>query len=46
MRKRKQFTSEFKREALRLMERSGKPAADLARELACDAINCTSGKNN
>jgi transposase len=32
MRKRKQFTSEFKREALRLMERSGKPAADLARE--------------
>jgi len=33
MRKRKQFTSEFKREAVRLMERSGKPSSDLAREL-------------
>ena len=31
--KRQKFTSEFKREALRLMESSGKPAADLAREL-------------
>ena len=31
--KRQRFTSEFKREAVRLMESSGKPAADLAREL-------------
>jgi transposase len=31
--KRQKFTSEFKLEALRLMESSGKPAADLAREL-------------
>ena len=33
MRKRKQFTSEFKREAVRLMGRSGKPSSDVAREL-------------
>jgi transposase len=33
MRKRKQFTSEFKREAVRLMERSGKPSSAVAREL-------------
>jgi transposase len=31
--KRQKFTSEFKLEALRLMESSGKPTADLAREL-------------
>jgi transposase len=31
--KRQKFTSEFELEALRLMESSGKPAADLAREL-------------
>lgn len=31
--KRQKFTSEFKLEALRLMESSGKRAADLAREL-------------
>lgn len=30
---RKKFTSEFKREAVRLMESSSKPAADVAREL-------------
>jgi hypothetical protein len=29
MRKRKQFASEFKREAERLMERYGKPSSDL-----------------
>jgi transposase-like protein len=33
MRQRRSFSSEFKREAVRLMESSGKPAADLAREL-------------
>ena len=33
MEKRKKFTAEFKREAVRLMESSGKPAADVAREL-------------
>lgn len=32
--KRKTFTSEFKREAVRLMGRSGKPSSDLARELS------------
>lgn len=31
--KRQKFTSEFKLDALRLMESSGRPAADLAREL-------------
>ena len=33
MRKRKSFSPEFKREAVRLMESSGKLATDLAREL-------------
>lgn len=33
MNKRKIFTSEFKREAVRLMESSEKPASDLARQL-------------
>ncbi|MCK5231924.1 MAG: transposase [Desulfobulbaceae bacterium] len=33
MQKRKRFTKEFKLEALRLMKESGKPAADVAREL-------------
>ena len=33
MQKRKSFTKEFKLEALRLMKESGKPAADIAREL-------------
>ena len=33
MTKRKSFTAEFKREAVRLLETSQKPAADLAREL-------------
>jgi len=33
MTKRKSFSSEFKREAVRLLETSQKPAADLAREL-------------
>ena len=33
MRKRKSFNPEFKREAVRLMESSGKLATDLAREL-------------
>ena len=33
MTKRKSFTAEFKREAVRLLETSQKPPADLAREL-------------
>ena len=33
MQKRKKFTKEFKLEAIRLMEESGKPAAAVAREL-------------
>ena len=33
MMKRKKYTSEFKREAVRLMESSEKPPADLARQL-------------
>jgi transposase len=33
MKKRKQFTREFKLEAVRLLEEGTKPAADLAREL-------------
>jgi len=33
MRKRNQFTAEFKREAVRLLSEGRKPAAELAREL-------------
>jgi transposase len=33
MQKRKRFTKEFKQEAVRLMKESGKPAAEVAREL-------------
>jgi len=33
MEKRQRFSAEFKREAIRLMQTSGKPAATLAREL-------------
>lgn len=33
MQKRKTFSAEFKREAVRLLERGDKPAVDLAREL-------------
>jgi len=33
MEKRKKFTKEFKLEALRFMKESGKPAAEVAREL-------------
>lgn len=33
MRKRQTYTKTFKAEAVRLLERSGKPAAELAREL-------------
>ena len=33
MRKRSQFTQEFKREAVRLLSEDSKPAAELAREL-------------
>ena len=34
MTKRKKFTLEFKREAVRLMESSDKPASDVARQLS------------
>ena len=34
MRKRKTYTSQFKREAVRLMESSEKPASDIARQLS------------
>ena len=34
MRKRKTYTSQFKREAVRLMESSDKPASDVARQLS------------
>lgn len=33
MQKRKKFTKEFKQEAVRLLKESGKPAAEVAREL-------------
>lgn len=33
MRKRRSFTKAFKEEAVRLLEQSGKPAAEIAREL-------------
>ena len=33
MRKRKTYTSQFKREPVRLMESSDKPASDIARQL-------------
>ena len=33
MKKRKTYTSQFKREAVRLMESSDKPASDVARQL-------------
>ena len=34
MKKRKTYTSQFKREAVRLMESSDKPASDVARQLS------------
>lgn len=33
MEKRQRFSAEFKREAIRMMQTSGKPAATVAREL-------------
>ena len=46
MTKRKQFSAEFKREAVRLLETSKKQPSDLARNLGFVAINSTSGKIN
>jgi len=47
MTKRKAFTAEFKREAVRLLETSKKQPSDLARELeAFVVINSTNGKTN
>jgi hypothetical protein len=43
---RKQFTPEFKREAVQLLESGSRPASALARELAFGAINSTSGSGN
>lgn len=37
--KRRQYPAEFKREAVRLMESSGKPTAELARELGLNDNN-------
>ena len=37
MRKRRKFSREFKIEAVRMMEESGKPAAQVARELGIGA---------
>ena len=45
MTKRKGFSAEFKREAVRLLERSQKPPSDLARELGVRRISSTSGKS-
>ena len=41
MMKRQTFTKAFKAEAVRLLEQSGKPAADLARELGAGPENGT-----
>jgi transposase len=39
MGKRRQFTNEFKMEAVRLVEASGRPRAQIARELGvCDSV--------
>ena len=46
MTKRKQFSAEFKREAVRLLKNSKKQPSDLARYLGSVAINSTSGKIN
>lgn len=46
MLKRQKFTSEFKLEALRLMECSGKPRPILVENRAYGAINFTSGKSS
>ena len=45
MTKRKGFSAEFKREAVRLLETSQKPPADLARELGVRRNSSTSGKS-
>jgi|KBSMisStandDraft_5_1062788.scaffolds.fasta_scaffold8528951_1 transposase-like protein len=46
MTKRKSFTAEFKREAVRLLESSKKRPSDLPGNLGFDAINYTNGKSN
>ena len=45
MTKRKSFSPEFKREAVRLLETSQKSSADLGRN-SSGAINSISGKNS
>lgn len=40
---RRKYTEEFKREAVRLMETSGKPIAELARDLGINDITCIAG---
>jgi hypothetical protein len=40
---RKKYSTEFKREAVRLMETSGKPMAQLARELGINETTCIGG---
>ena len=44
MKKRKQFTREFKLEAVRLLEEGRKPAADLAESWVSEGIYSTNGK--
>jgi hypothetical protein len=44
--KRQKFTSEFKLDALRLMESSGRPAPILLENWAYDGINFISGKSS
>jgi transposase-like protein len=46
MTRRKQFSAEFKREAVRLLETSKKQQAILPENLGFVAINSTSGKIN
>jgi transposase-like protein len=44
MRKRRSYTKSFKAEAVRLLEQSGKPAAELARELEFREISFINGR--
>jgi transposase-like protein len=43
---RKQFTPEFKREAVQLLEGGGRPASAMARELGITRNHSTSGRRN
>jgi transposase-like protein len=45
MEKRQRFSAEFKRETIRMMQASGKPAAVVAGELGVPAIAYTNGRS-